>query len=221
MNLSYGQIETLLKTLHGVAPEKAIALKGRLNHFQRAKFPPKVNVGRGPRASYDDDATFGLVFAFELLRLRIPPLTAVQMITANWPLFRRMLVIGWRTWINSDIQRQTRRSRRIPNAKRHPRQPFAVIFPAGLEDLRRPGRPSGEFERIEIVGGREIASWLSAAGSLPSPAVQILDFVSVIRRTLDILEEWGIGSLDEEGYYQGYDFLDVVEGPDVDLPPIE
>ncbi|HEX8584241.1 MAG TPA: hypothetical protein VF680_07515 [Allosphingosinicella sp.] len=217
MNLTYGQIESLLKRLHGVVPKKTIALKGRLNHFQRAKFPPNVNVGRGPRAIYDVEATFALIFAFELLRLRIPPLTTVQMVTANWPLYRRMLVLGWRTWIASDPERQTRRSRSTP--KRRYKRPFAVIFPAGLEDLSRPGRPTGEFERVQIVEGREITSWLTGSGSLTSPAVQILDFVSVIGRTLDTLVELGVSDLDEDGYYQVMDFLDVVEGPDAPPPP--
>lgn len=221
MNLSYGQIEALLKNLHGVAPEKAIALKGRLNHFQRAKFPRNVNVGRGPRATYDVEATFGLVFAFELLRLRIPPLTAVQMITANWPLFRRMLVIGWRAWIDDDVERQTRRSRKVPDRHRRPDRPFAVIFPTGLENLTRPGRPSGEFERVQMLGARDIASWLGAGGSLPSPAVQILDFVAVTKRTLDVLAELGIAGLDEESYYQVVDFMDAVEGPNAEPAPAE
>jgi hypothetical protein len=63
--------------MHGVAPARVGALKGRLQHFQRLGFPAGVNTGRGKPAEYGVSAILRIVVAFELLQLGLMPERAV------------------------------------------------------------------------------------------------------------------------------------------------
>ncbi|BAI95822.1 hypothetical protein Sj15T_01610 [Sphingobium sp. TA15] len=70
----------LLSHLHEVADDKQTALRGRLQHFQRLKFPPGVNTGRGKPAAYGAGSLVALSVAFEMLQLGMSPEAIVALL---------------------------------------------------------------------------------------------------------------------------------------------
>lgn len=87
MELTYKQIEELLAALHGVHPDRRVALLGRIKHFQRLGWPEGTNVGKGSRVRYDTRRTFSLVVAFELLEIGMMPDRIVELLGSSHMFF--------------------------------------------------------------------------------------------------------------------------------------
>lgn len=81
MHLTYAELEDFLAELHRVAPEKRIALRGRLKHFQRLGWPEGTNQGKGARVQYGIGQTMSLVMAMEMLQLGLTPERVVEQMT--------------------------------------------------------------------------------------------------------------------------------------------
>lgn len=73
MQLTYAQLEDFFAEVHKVAPEKRIALKGRLKHFQRLGWPLGTNLGKGARVQYGLGQTLSLAIGMEMLQLGLTP----------------------------------------------------------------------------------------------------------------------------------------------------
>lgn len=73
MQLTYAQLEDFFAEMHRVAPEKRIALKGRLKHFQRLGWPLGTNLGKGARVQYGLGQTLSLAIGMEMLQLGLTP----------------------------------------------------------------------------------------------------------------------------------------------------
>jgi hypothetical protein len=80
VELTYGEIELLLRYMHRVHDERRIALVGRIKHFQRLGWPKGTNLGKGTRVRYDARQTLSLLTAFELLQCGLPPERAVNLL---------------------------------------------------------------------------------------------------------------------------------------------
>lgn len=80
--LSQAQVLSVLAALHDVEDRKMSALKGRVEHLLRLKYPPGLNTGKGRRASYDAPALFRLVLIFELCQLGLSQERSVQILKA-------------------------------------------------------------------------------------------------------------------------------------------
>lgn len=83
MELSYGDIELLLRCMHQVHEDKRIALVGRIKHFQRLGWPEGTNVGKGSRVKYNTRQTLSLVAAFELVQCGLPPERAIYLLKSS------------------------------------------------------------------------------------------------------------------------------------------
>lgn len=79
--LSQSGLLSLLTHLHEVAEDRQTALRGRLQHFQRLRFPPGVNTGRGKPAAYGAGSILSLSVAFEMLQLGMLPEAIVRLLT--------------------------------------------------------------------------------------------------------------------------------------------
>jgi hypothetical protein len=74
----------LLSHIHKIDSEKhAVAFKGRLQHFQRLKFPEGVNTGKGRPAHYGAGQLIALAVALEMTQLGLPPERAVLTLRSN------------------------------------------------------------------------------------------------------------------------------------------
>lgn len=78
MHIGYGELEDFLAEIHGVAPEKRTALKGRLKHFQRLGWPSGTNKGKGARVEYGIGQTMNLAMGMEMLQLGLTPERVVE-----------------------------------------------------------------------------------------------------------------------------------------------
>jgi hypothetical protein len=76
--LSQAKALDLLAKMHHVATEKRTALRSRLQHFQRLRFPVGVNTGRGKPADYGVGSVAHLVIAFQLLEFGMGPERVVK-----------------------------------------------------------------------------------------------------------------------------------------------
>lgn len=91
MHISYGEVEDFLAEIHRVAPEKRIALRGRLKHFQRLGWPAGTNQGKGARVRYGVGQTLSLAMGFELLQLGLTP----ERVVSQFRLADNMLAGGF------------------------------------------------------------------------------------------------------------------------------
>ncbi len=81
--MAYRHVSDLFAALHRIAPEKRTAFRGRLQHFQKLRFPPGVNTGRGKAAEYGAGSILSLAVALELVQLGVPPDRSVRLLTEN------------------------------------------------------------------------------------------------------------------------------------------
>jgi len=183
LRLSFGQITRLLTVVLGVNADKAVALSGRLKHFQRARFPGGTNTGPGPRAVYRVDQVFALIFAFRLLAMRFPPRDAAAAVEANRDALRQMLVAAWR-----------RRSGTGDESLDATGPLLAAILPDGLEDLRRGDFKEGPADTLSQVPQRQVWSWMRGVDPLPSPGLVLLDVDAIVMETLTSVGELGLAS---------------------------
>jgi hypothetical protein len=200
VKLTFGQVTDLLVRLYGVDPSKRDPLVARLKYHQREGFPPNVEPGRGPRPAYGLEATFMLVFTFELSRLRIPSGEAARIVVANWRTFQRMLLIGWAAHLEGRPPGSRARSddvlddpfsadARMPSLDDGPY--YAAILPDGLEDLRRPDREAGSPDEVRLIDQRTFWSWFRTPGAAPETAIHFLDFERIVADALAALVDEG------------------------------
>lgn len=86
IELSYADVESVLAALHRVAPDKRVAFRARLKHFQRLGFPKGANTGTGKRVAYSVIMLFKLAFAMELTQIGMSPKRVVNLLDLNWHL---------------------------------------------------------------------------------------------------------------------------------------
>ena len=84
MKLRYGDLLQLLERLHALPGSRRTATESRLKNFSRIGFPNAIRVGSGERAEYGADQIVQLLFAFELLRLRVPPAVIAEIVRTEW-----------------------------------------------------------------------------------------------------------------------------------------
>lgn len=77
-------VEEVLARLYFIVPEKRVALRGRMKHFQRMGFPAKTNTGKGVPAKFTFNRLMQLVFAFELVQSGLDPSAAKSVISEHW-----------------------------------------------------------------------------------------------------------------------------------------
>lgn len=73
MDLTFNQVEAVFARRFDIPAEKAMAFRGRLQHFQRLKFPTGVNTGRGTKATYGWMQIIQLMVALDLIDLGLTP----------------------------------------------------------------------------------------------------------------------------------------------------
>jgi hypothetical protein len=193
LKISFGQLTETLCRLYKVTPERRSALVARLKYHQRESFPPNVDPGRGPRPAYGLEATFMLVFTFELSRLRIPSGEASRIVSSNWPVFQEMLLIGWAAHLEGRepgskphahdvLDSPDSVDARLPGLDDGPY--YAAILPDGLEDLRRADKAEGVPDTVQLVDQRTFWSWFRTPRSAPAVGIVFLDFERVIASAL-------------------------------------
>lgn len=79
-HLSYSALMDLLASVHGMLDEDRTMLRGRLEQFQRRKFPEGANTGRGRPAQYTIPMVLQMTAAFELVQLGGTPARIIDQI---------------------------------------------------------------------------------------------------------------------------------------------
>ncbi|WP_114228505.1 MULTISPECIES: hypothetical protein [Sphingomonas] len=83
MNLTFNQVEAVFAARFDIPAERAVAFRGRLQHFQRLKFPSGVNTGRGTKATYGWVQVIQLMVALDLIDLGLTPDLATRSVRQN------------------------------------------------------------------------------------------------------------------------------------------
>jgi hypothetical protein len=83
MDLTFNQVEAVFSQRFGIPADKAVAFRGRLQHFQRLKFPAGVNTGRGTKATYGWVQVIQLMVALDLIDLGLTPDLATKSVRQN------------------------------------------------------------------------------------------------------------------------------------------
>ena len=81
--LTHASVMDLIAWRHSIAVDKRTALRGRLQHFQRKRFPPGANTGRGKPAAYGWDQLILLGVAFDLLELGLTPDLVIELVNSE------------------------------------------------------------------------------------------------------------------------------------------
>jgi hypothetical protein len=83
MDLTFNQVEAVFAQRFDIPPDKTVAFRGRLQHFQRLKFPTGVNTGRGTKATYGWVQIIQLMVALDLIDLGLTPDLATKSVRQN------------------------------------------------------------------------------------------------------------------------------------------
>lgn len=170
--LTYGAVERTLMILHGVKTDtRRVTLRSRLQHLQRAHFPPGVRVGRGPKVVYGTDQFFQLVFALELAVARLAPNHAVRIVLANWPALRRFVDDGMARDAAGAMIGQRTSDR------------WCLLEMHGLDTLR-PDVVDDVVETAEEVAADVVAGWMLGATPPPERPWLLLDLTTLVMRAM-------------------------------------
>lgn len=182
MQLSFGQVEQLLRHLHGVTKRRQTMLRSRLQHLQKEDLPPGVAIGRGTRFQYGVDETFMIVVALELARARMTAGHAARVVKANWPTLRAIVNEGLSISAVPRDRRETLPAR------------WAVIAADGLSLLRQ--EQPIEDALLEIIGdtpGVAVAAWAQRLTLPPATTILIVDVLARVVQSADFLiERFGV-----------------------------
>lgn len=174
VELTFGEVERVLMALHGLVGEKRrVTLRSRLQHLQRAGFPPGVKVGRGPKVAYGPDGFFQLVLALQLAEARIPPVHAARLVVAGWAALRRFVDDGMALY---------RAGARAPG------QPdrWCVVELAGLSGLRADG--VDEVEKVHEVAAAVLVAEMLGGAPPPRGPRLLVDVTGLTVRALVALD---------------------------------
>ena len=94
VNLSYAELEAMLVAVLRVPEGARMRLRSRIQHLQRAQFPPGANVGRGARHRYDREDSFQVLFAFVLMDIGWTSLAAAHFLIEQWANFDLLIDDG-------------------------------------------------------------------------------------------------------------------------------
>lgn len=173
MRLTFGQVERVLMRLHGVESDRRrITLRSRLQHLQRANFPPGVAVGRGRKFDYGADQFFQLVFALELAVARVPPVHATRIVLEGWSVLRRFADDAWSRHSAGQM------------AGSVPPDRWCLIVPRGLDALRSDDVEE-VVETVQAVPADVVAGWMLGAGGAPPRSMVLLDLQDAAMRALE------------------------------------
>ncbi len=84
LELTFGQVETVLSRLNRISDEKRGAFVGRLKFLQRNGVPQRDTPGRGKAGTYTLEQLFELALAVELLQAGLAPQLAARVVKSNW-----------------------------------------------------------------------------------------------------------------------------------------
>jgi len=83
MELTFKQLERLLRWHFGVGEEGEKAFRGRIQHLQRAKVPAGVNTGKGRAAVYGWSQIIELMTVLDLIDIGLSPEAARNVVSYN------------------------------------------------------------------------------------------------------------------------------------------
>lgn len=89
--LSFGQIETVLASIHAIASDKRVAFAGRLKALQRNGLLSNTGPGRGKSATFSYLEFMRFAIALEYMQAGLPPSDAAEIVRSNWPIFRHSI----------------------------------------------------------------------------------------------------------------------------------
>jgi len=176
MQLSFGQVEQLLRHLHGVKKRRETMLRSRLQHLQKEDLPPGIAIGRGTRFQYGIDETFMIVVALELASVRMTAGHAARVVKANWPALRAIVDEGLAIGATPKENRGELPAR------------WAIMAADGLSLLRREG--AGEETAVETIGdtpGLVLAAWAQRLATPPATTLVVIDLLARVVQSADFI----------------------------------
>lgn len=171
MRIGFSDLEALVRAVHG-GGSKPTALLGRVKYLQRLSWPPGGGRGQGSRAGYGLAQVIGMMLAFELLELGLPPVRAVRLMRSSWDACQKGVILGWAASRGAEPVR------------------LLALVPKNLEELgvaEDENRPSPD--RLVAFDMDSLTEWAADAKS-GSPALYIIDprrIAATLRRELDAL----------------------------------
>lgn len=143
MILTFGEVETVLALMHGVADERRSAFSHRIKHLQRLRFPPGTNTGRGRAAIYQLRHVALLAVLLEMNEVGLTPEPAVRVCLNNLPVFQKAAY------------------RALSGLCANVREQLLIEFdPGALSDLRS-AEAMADTPRCEVQTQEELVSLLS------------------------------------------------------------
>lgn len=173
MHITYAELEEFLAQIHSVAPERRVALKGRLKHFQRLGWPAGTNKGKGARVQYGIGQTMLLAMGFELLQLGLTPERVVEQ-------FR---------YAGSYLPRGFRQA--LDQYGADPEPIYYVFSPESLAALRGDDYEAG-IQSIMLSRG-EVAKMLHLPGAWFTRRFAFIDMTELLRCYINHFVDKGLG----------------------------
>lgn len=180
MNITYSQLEDFLMEVHGVAPEKRVALKGRLKHFQRLGWPIGTNKGKGARVNYDIGQTINLAMGFEMLQLGLTP----ERVVDHFSLTGTTLAYG----IAEVLKNYGKKNESV----------YYIFYPESLSTLRdatMDGQKTGL--QSQLVSASKLQDALSMASLHWTRRFAMIDIAGLLKTYVEYFLKHGLQSPDQ------------------------
>lgn len=95
VELSADDLIDLIEGVHGLQEDQQAALRARLKHFHRERFPWAEGPQRGSRVTYRVIDALKILVAFALLETGLPSVRAAGLVDAGWDLVGPALTAAW------------------------------------------------------------------------------------------------------------------------------
>ena len=92
---TFGELESVLASVHGIDPTKRTAFQSRLKNFHRLGYPLGFRAVKGKAATYTPLQIIEMALAIEMTQLGLPPERATWVLTCNrWPILMATAMVA-------------------------------------------------------------------------------------------------------------------------------
>jgi len=92
---TFGELESVLASVHGIDQTKRTAFQSRLKNFHRLGYPLGFKAVKGKAANYTPLQIIDMALAVEITQLGLPPERASRVLTSNrWPILMAIGIVA-------------------------------------------------------------------------------------------------------------------------------
>lgn len=193
LELSFGDVELILRARFSIDIDRMPAFRGRLQNLQRKGFPAGVNTGKGKPALYGFSQISELTLAFTFIDLGMQPDQAVELVQSRGTeIIEEIKGYVYFLDIERDLQACLEVSKKgdMPKLRESPDSAVIVVYPNALGPLKTEDSQKPEMYILNVRDFREDFGGHTPFSSYPAIVIPTGEIIMRILFYVAIIKKW-------------------------------